>query len=96
MAKLSEKYSSNELIVAAECLENYGEYSSVDFVGYTPEELRQLAKVSTIMTQNNVSDKDFDKMSCKELAQAQDGKSYLYSCRCRKCQHFRRDCVYVS
>lgn len=95
MANLSEKYSSDELIMAAECLENYDEYSSVDFVGYTAEELRKFAAESKVKTTNNVSDKDFDKMSCKELAQGQDGKSYLYSCRCRKCQHFRRDCGYI-
>ena len=41
-----KKYSKDELIVEAECLEKCGEYIHADLVGYTPDELRYFAAIA--------------------------------------------------
>lgn len=38
---------------------------------------------------------DFKNMKCSECVKIEGGKEYLYSCRCRMCQHFRRGCSYI-
>jgi len=38
--------------------------------------------------------KDTEHKSCKELAQTEEGKTYLYVNQCRACQHLRR-CRYM-
>lgn len=38
---------------------------------------------------------DFKKMKCSECVKIDGGKEYLYCCRCRTCQRFRRGCSYI-
>lgn len=38
------RFSKDELIQEAECLEEYGEYLHIPLMGYSPEELRAYAK----------------------------------------------------
>ena len=41
---LIDKYSRDELILEAETVEEYGEYIHMDLMGYTAEELREMAE----------------------------------------------------
>ena len=43
MECIMKKYTKSELILAAETLEEYGEYLYLDLVGYTPDELMAAA-----------------------------------------------------
>ena len=37
----------------------------------------------------------FEKMKCSECIEVENGREYLYNCRCRTCQRFRRGCSYI-
>jgi len=43
MSEIIKKFTADELIMEAECLEEYGEYLHVALIGYSAEELRRYA-----------------------------------------------------
>lgn len=44
MNRTLDKYTAEELLTEAECIEAVGEYIHLDLLGYTPEELRTAAE----------------------------------------------------
>lgn len=43
LLRLLKKYGTDELLMAAECFEEYGEFLHMDLIGYTDKELRAVA-----------------------------------------------------
>ncbi len=50
--KLAEKYGSDALIVEAETLEECGECLHMSLMGYSPEELREMAEYAKSQGKN--------------------------------------------
>ena len=55
-----------------------------------------MKKSDKVVEKKEYTFEDFEKMKCSECIKVEGGGEYLYSCRCRTCQHFRRRCPYIN
>ena len=54
-----------------------------------------MEKTDKVVEKKEYTVEDFEKMKCSECVEVENGREYLYNCRCRTCQHFRRGCSYI-
>lgn len=55
-----------------------------------------MEKVNKIEENKEYTFEELEKMKCSECVEVENGREYLYNCRCRTCQHFRKRCPYIN